>query len=324
MSITSPDVPKRPQDVPPYVPKCGRDVPAGWGWCAAWQPTSPHLSSRAPPPGTLMTAPRTATVRRAPRRQRGCWPPRRSRTCWASRGLSCTPSRGVAAFPRSVSANGMSAFDRTRSPTGSSTRSGRRDGGRNEPPSINRRVGSAASGSGEPGPSPCPQGRGRNHLHLDRCAHPHRTSRVRRGVLLAGAALQSPACLCGGLGGGVGMIAVTTAAVTRAITFGDARGRLVGAGGGAYFGVDRRGGWCVSPAEHGVLLLGPPRSGKTSGVIVPSVLAHNRAGGVDVNQAATCCRRPAGRRSEHGRVWEFDPTGRGSYARGSGRCGGRR
>jgi type IV secretion system protein VirD4 len=91
----------------------------------------------------------------------------------------------------------------------------------------------------------------------------------------------------------------------------EARGRALDAGGGAYLGVDRRGGWCVSPAEHGLLLLGPPRSGKTSGVIIPSVLAHTGPV-VSTSTKADVLQATGGARSEQGRVWEFDPTGRGA------------
>ena len=50
------------------------------------------------------------------------------------------------------------------------------------------------------------------------------------------------------------------------------RERAEGAGGGSYLGTCR-GSWVFADPEHGVLLLGPPRSGKTSGVVIPALLA---------------------------------------------------
>ncbi|MGI8411629.1 MAG: type IV secretory system conjugative DNA transfer family protein [Solirubrobacteraceae bacterium] len=79
-------------------------------------------------------------------------------------------------------------------------------------------------------------------------------------------------------------------------------------GAGVYLGLDEHGEWRAAWPERAVLLLGPPRSGKSSGVIVPAVLAH--AGPVVCTStkpdvlAATIAAR-----SWLGRVWHFDPTG---------------
>jgi type IV secretion system protein VirD4 len=69
-------------------------------------------------------------------------------------------------------------------------------------------------------------------------------------------------------------------------------------------GIDRR-----STPERAVLVLGPPRSGKTSAVIIPTILQH--AGPViststkpDVLRATHTHRAQNG-----GQVWQFDPTG---------------
>jgi len=47
------------------------------------------------------------------------------------------------------------------------------------------------------------------------------------------------------------------------------------AGGGVWLGAGEDGQWRFARPERAVLLLGPPRSGKTSSVIIPSVLAHS-------------------------------------------------
>src|ERR1700733_6782195 len=52
-------------------------------------------------------------------------------------------------------------------------------------------------------------------------------------------------------------------------------GRLAAsAGGGVWLGAGDDGHWRFARPERAVLLLGPPRSGKTSSVIIPAVLAH--------------------------------------------------
>ena len=52
--------------------------------------------------------------------------------------------------------------------------------------------------------------------------------------------------------------------------------------------------WKFARPERAVLLLGPPRSGKTSGVIIPALLAHAGPAVVDLDQAR---RRPGDRAS---------------------------
>ncbi len=87
-----------------------------------------------------------------------------------------------------------------------------------------------------------------------------------------------------------------------------ARAGLLRAGGGVYLGLTESGAPRHARSERAVLLLGPPRSGKTSAVIVPAVLSH--AGPVvsastkhDVARATRLVRALGGR------VWVFDPTG---------------
>jgi type IV secretory pathway TraG/TraD family ATPase VirD4 len=79
---------------------------------------------------------------------------------------------------------------------------------------------------------------------------------------------------------------------------------------------------CARP-DRAVLLLGPPRSGKTSDVITPAVLAH--AGPTIVTSTQPDVTRATARaRARDGRVRMFDATGASSPPAGSGNCGGRR
>ncbi len=59
-----------------------------------------------------------------------------------------------------------------------------------------------------------------------------------------------------------------------------------------------------------MLLLGPPRAGKTSGVIIPALIAHvGPAVSTSTKSDVARATRPA--RSRSGRTWVFDPTGTG-------------
>jgi type IV secretory pathway TraG/TraD family ATPase VirD4 len=79
-------------------------------------------------------------------------------------------------------------------------------------------------------------------------------------------------------------------------------------GGGALLGLSPGGGWVTADPEHAVMVLGPPRSGKTSTVVIPAMLA---APGPAVSTAtkpdvlAATWRA----RAELGQVWLFDPSG---------------
>lgn len=79
-------------------------------------------------------------------------------------------------------------------------------------------------------------------------------------------------------------------------------------GGGAYLGLAPGGGWVTADPEHAVMVLGPPRSGKTSMIVIPSILAApgaviSTATKPDVLDATWRAR------SEVGQVWLFDPSG---------------
>jgi type IV secretory pathway TraG/TraD family ATPase VirD4 len=74
-----------------------------------------------------------------------------------------------------------------------------------------------------------------------------------------------------------------------------------------YLGAGAR-GWALAGAGSGVLVLGPPRSGKTTAIVVPAVLAANGAvvstsTKLDVLYATTPARRRLGT------CWLFDPSG---------------
>ena len=74
-----------------------------------------------------------------------------------------------------------------------------------------------------------------------------------------------------------------------------------------YLGSTSSGGVAVADAEHALLILGPPRSGKTTALVIPNVLAApgpviTTSTKLDV-LAATAGRRPPRR------TWLLDPTG---------------
>jgi len=79
-------------------------------------------------------------------------------------------------------------------------------------------------------------------------------------------------------------------------------------GGGVYLGVDARGHWRSARPERAVLVLGPPRSGKSSGVIMPALLSH--AGpAVSTSTKADVLSATVRSRARLGVLWQFDPTG---------------
>lgn len=82
-------------------------------------------------------------------------------------------------------------------------------------------------------------------------------------------------------------------------------------GGGVYLGLAGRGGWRVSRPERAVLILGPPRSGKTSAVVIPAVLAHDGPA-VCTSTKPDVLAASGATRSRLGRVWQFDPCGTGA------------
>jgi type IV secretory pathway TraG/TraD family ATPase VirD4 len=79
-------------------------------------------------------------------------------------------------------------------------------------------------------------------------------------------------------------------------------------GGGAFLGFSRGGRWVTADPEHAVLVLGPPRSGKTSSVVIPALL---RAPGAVVSTATKedVLQASWRARARVGQVWLFDPSG---------------
>jgi type IV secretory pathway TraG/TraD family ATPase VirD4 len=78
--------------------------------------------------------------------------------------------------------------------------------------------------------------------------------------------------------------------------------------GGVYLGLDLGKNVRFSRAERAVLLLGPPRSGKSSAVIIPAILSHTGPVVSTSTKADVFTATRFGRVFE-GDVWSFDPTG---------------
>ena len=82
------------------------------------------------------------------------------------------------------------------------------------------------------------------------------------------------------------------------------------AGGGAFVGIDEAyGGILHVPAECAALILGPPRVGKTTSVVIPTVLSAPGAV-LSTSTKPDVLLATARARSRYGTVWAFDPTGR--------------
>jgi len=85
-----------------------------------------------------------------------------------------------------------------------------------------------------------------------------------------------------------------------------ARAEVARLGGGAYLGT-AGGHWVSADPESAVMVLGPPRSGKTSAVMIPAVMG---ASGAVISTATKpeVMRATVAARSEVGQTWLFDPT----------------
>ena len=80
-----------------------------------------------------------------------------------------------------------------------------------------------------------------------------------------------------------------------------------GAGHGAYLGHGED-GWRFVKPQHSVMVLGPPRSGKTTSLIIPNVLASNGPV-VSTSTKPDVMGATWSARSALGTCWLFDPTG---------------
>jgi type IV secretion system protein VirD4 len=110
---------------------------------------------------------------------------------------------------------------------------------------------------------------------------------------------------------------VPVAAAPRVSDAAAVRAKSLRLGGGAYLGLSAGGRWVVADREHAVMVLGPPRSGKTSSIVIPSVLAApgpvvSTATKPDVMDATWRSR------SEVGQVWLYDPSGERAECAGEG------
>ena len=76
---------------------------------------------------------------------------------------------------------------------------------------------------------------------------------------------------------------------------------------GAYLGVDEYGGWVTADPESAVLILGPPRSGKTSAVMIPALMA-SYGPALSTSTKPDVMHATLAARSEIGQAWLFDPS----------------
>ena len=91
-------------------------------------------------------------------------------------------------------------------------------------------------------------------------------------------------------------------------TAADARYAIEALGGGAYLGVYEDGEWATSEPESGTMVIGPPRRGKTTAVIIPTILG---ASGPLLSTATKpeVMESTMRARGEIGQLWWFDPAG---------------
>lgn len=96
----------------------------------------------------------------------------------------------------------------------------------------------------------------------------------------------------------------------------EARSLTAAQRGGVFLGLtpDYR-EWTTADRQQAVLVLGPPRAGKTSALIVPAILAASGPVVSTSTKGEVMC-ATAGARSELGRVWLFDPSGTSSVPAG--------
>ena len=88
----------------------------------------------------------------------------------------------------------------------------------------------------------------------------------------------------------------------------DARHAIDSLGGGAYLGVYEDGEWATAEPESGTMVIGPPRRGKTTAMIIPAILG---ASGPLLSTATKpeVMESTMRARGEIGEIWWFDPAG---------------
>jgi type IV secretory pathway TraG/TraD family ATPase VirD4 len=88
----------------------------------------------------------------------------------------------------------------------------------------------------------------------------------------------------------------------------DARYAIDCLGGGAYLGVYEDGEWATAEPESGTMIIGPPRRGKTTAMIIPTILG---ASGPLLSTATKpeVMESTMRARGEIGQIWWFDPAG---------------
>ena len=83
---------------------------------------------------------------------------------------------------------------------------------------------------------------------------------------------------------------------------------LLCVGGGAYLGVSDSREWATADPETAAMILGPPRSGKTSAVMIPALMAASGPA-VSTSTKPDVMQATIHARAEIGEVWLFDPSG---------------
>jgi len=78
-------------------------------------------------------------------------------------------------------------------------------------------------------------------------------------------------------------------------------------GAGAYLGCAEHGEWVCADPESAVMILGPPRSGKTSAVMIPALMGASGAV-LSTSTKPDLMRATMPARAEIGDVWLFDPS----------------
>jgi type IV secretion system protein VirD4 len=88
-----------------------------------------------------------------------------------------------------------------------------------------------------------------------------------------------------------------------------ARAEIAYRGGGAYLGSTEDGSdWVTADPESAVMVLGPPRSGKTSAVMIPALLSASGPA-ISTSTKPDVMKATRRARAQLGEVWLFDPAG---------------